>query len=41
LAPAHYIEQEYFLSGTAAGYLPAGKWGSDGRWSVRPAEHAA
>jgi hypothetical protein len=40
LADAGYVEQEYFLSGTATGYLPVGTWGSDGRWKVRPAETA-
>ena len=40
LRPAGYTEQEYFLSGTATGYQEAGTWGSDGRWSVTPAEQA-
>ncbi|HEY4017883.1 MAG TPA: alpha/beta hydrolase domain-containing protein [Pseudonocardiaceae bacterium] len=40
LGPADYTEQEYFLSGTATGYQQAGTWGSDGRWSVTPAEQA-
>lgn len=35
-----YTEQEFFLSGTAAGYQEAGTWGSDGRWAVTPAEQA-
>lgn len=40
LGPAGYTEQEYFFSGTATGYQQAGAWGSDGRWSVTPAEQA-
>ena len=40
LGPAGYTEQEFFLSGTATGYQQAGDWGSDGRWSVTPAEQA-
>jgi hypothetical protein len=41
LGPAGYTEQEFFLTGTATGYIQAGIWGSDGRWSVQPAEQAA
>lgn len=40
LSPAGYTEQEYFLSGTATGYVQAGTWGSDGRWDVQPATQA-
>jgi len=40
LTGAGYIEREYFISGTATGYAPAGTWGSDGRWAIRPAETA-
>jgi Alpha/beta hydrolase domain len=40
LKPAGYVQQEFFLRGTATGYLPAGRWGSDGRWPVKPAETA-
>jgi Alpha/beta hydrolase domain len=40
LAPAGYIQQEFFLRGTATSYQPAGSWGSDGRWAVRPAGQA-
>jgi hypothetical protein len=40
LAAAGYVEQEYFIRGTATGYAPVGTWGSDGRWAVRPAETA-
>jgi hypothetical protein len=35
-----YVEREYFISGTATGYAPAGTWGGDGRWAIRPAETA-
>ncbi|WP_203918892.1 alpha/beta hydrolase domain-containing protein [Rugosimonospora africana] len=41
LGPSGYVEQEWFLSGTATGYTQAGNWGSDGRWAVQPAEQAA
>lgn len=41
LGPAGYTEQEYFFDGTATGYQQSGTWGSDGRWSVQPAEQAA
>jgi hypothetical protein len=40
LGLAGYTEQEFFLRGTATGYVPAGTWGSDGRWAARPAETA-
>jgi Alpha/beta hydrolase domain len=41
LDTAGYTEQEYFLDGTATGYVQADTWGSDGRWRVRPTERAA
>jgi len=41
LAAHGYVEEEYFASGTAASYRPAGALGSDGRWSVVPDERAA
>jgi Alpha/beta hydrolase domain len=41
LGLAGYTEQEFFLNGTATGYRQAGTWGSDGRWTARPAETAA
>ncbi|MDN3353180.1 alpha/beta hydrolase domain-containing protein [Actinomadura sp. DC4] len=41
LDTAGYMEQEYFLDGTATGYVQADTWGSDGRWRVRPAEQSA
>ncbi len=40
LGLAGYTEQEYFLKGTATGYAQAGTWGTDGRWTARPAETA-
>src|SRR5690349_11918713 len=40
LKPAGYVQQEFFLRGTATGYLPVGKWRSNGRWTARPAETA-
>jgi len=38
--PAGYLQQEFFLRGTATGYLPVGKWRSNGRWTAKPAETA-
>jgi hypothetical protein len=40
LQPAGYLQQEFFLRGTATGYLPAGKWRSNGKWTAKPAETA-
>lgn len=40
MGPAGYTQQEFFLRGTATGYLPATKWHSDGRWAAKPAETA-
>jgi Alpha/beta hydrolase domain len=40
LGLAGYTEQEFFLKGTATGYGQVGTWGSDGRWTARPAETA-
>jgi Alpha/beta hydrolase domain len=40
LGLAGYTEQEYFLKGTATGYAQVGTWGSNGRWTARPAETA-
>ena len=40
LGLAGYTQQEFFLKGTATGYTQAGTWGSDGRWTARPAETA-
>ena len=35
--PAGYVQQEFFLRGTATGYLPIGTWRSNGRWAAKPA----
>lgn len=40
LRKAGYVEREYFLQGTARSYVPAGPWGSDGRWPARAASTA-
>jgi hypothetical protein len=37
---AGYVQQEFFLKGTATGYGQVGTWGSNGRWTARPAETA-
>ena len=34
LGPANYLQEEYFLSGTARAYQPVGTWGSDGKWTA-------
>ncbi|WP_305094590.1 alpha/beta hydrolase domain-containing protein [Prescottella sp. R16] len=34
LTAAGYLEQEFFLSGTATSYREDGDWGPDGRWPV-------
>jgi Alpha/beta hydrolase domain len=41
LGLAGYTEQEFFVKGIATGYRQAGTWGSDGRWTARPAETAS
>jgi len=33
-----YVEEEYFLSGDARGFVPSGELGADGRWSVTAAD---
>jgi hypothetical protein len=33
-----YVAEEFFLSGTATSYTPAGELGPDGRWPVAPAD---
>jgi hypothetical protein len=38
LGSVGYVEEEYFVSGEAPRYRPAGRFGSDGRW---PAERTA
>jgi hypothetical protein len=34
--PGGYMEQEWFLSGTATSYSKSGAWTTDGRWAVTP-----
>ena len=41
LKNAGYVEDEYFVRGRATNYAEAGDWGSDGRWAVKVAGHAA
>jgi len=38
--PAGYIEEERFISGTAASFAKAGEWGVDGRWALAPSNTA-
>ena len=40
LTASDYVEEEFFLSGTATAYDKDGEWGEDGRWSVRTAQTA-
>jgi hypothetical protein len=40
LGLAGYVQQEFFIKGTATGYREVGTWGSNGRWTARPAETA-
>jgi hypothetical protein len=40
LAAHGYVEEEYFISGTAESYAPVGTLGPDGLWTVAPAERA-
>jgi hypothetical protein len=40
LAAAGYVEQEFFLEGTARAYTVRGEWTSDGMWNVSPGESA-
>lgn len=40
LPPSGYVEQEFFVRGTATRYVQAGNWGSDGRWDVTAAATA-
>lgn len=35
LAAAGYVEEEFFLRGTARGFTQEGVWSIDGRWAVR------
>ena len=41
LATLGYLEEEYFLSGTATSYAMVGDRGEDGQWTVAPAESAS
>jgi hypothetical protein len=41
LAPFGYVEEEFFVAGTATGYVNDGPLSSDGRWSVVPGDAAA
>src|SRR5262249_10103588 len=36
LSPSGYVEEEFFLSGTASAYTSAVALGSDGRWAATP-----
>src|SRR6185295_10914367 len=36
-APAGYVEEERFFSGTATAYAKVGTWSTDGRWAAKPA----
>src|SRR6476646_8467508 len=38
--PAGYLEEERFISGTAASFTKAGEWGVDGRWALAPSNAA-
>jgi hypothetical protein len=40
LAAHHYVEEEYFASGTATSYSARGALGSDGKWAVTPGQSA-
>lgn len=40
LSDVGYQQSEYFLSGSAASYMPVGALESDGAWNVVPASHA-
>jgi hypothetical protein len=41
LAPFEYSEEEFFIAGTATGYVTDGALSSDGRWVARAGETAA
>lgn len=41
LGPLGYLEEEFFLSGTATGYVSAAPLGSDGLWAATPGGTAA
>src|SRR5262245_10995681 len=40
LTAAGYVEEEYFVEGTASAYSAAGAFLSDGRWAATPASTA-
>ncbi len=40
LAPFGYVEEEFFVSGTATSYTSASPLGTDGRWTATPADTA-
>jgi len=39
-APPGYVEEEWFVSGTATSYTKANEWRTDGLWEVTPADRA-
>jgi hypothetical protein len=41
LSQSHYMESEYFFSGTANAYEKDGAWGLDGIWNGKPVKQAA
>jgi hypothetical protein len=41
LAPFGYVEEEFFATGTATGYVSNGNLSADGKWSVSPGDTAA
>src|SRR5213593_1224746 len=41
LTPLGYVEEEFFLSGTATGYTSAAPLRTDGRWTATPGSTAA
>ena len=41
LTPLDYVEEEFFVSGTASAFTSAAPLGSDGRWTATPGETAA
>ena len=41
LTPLDYVQEEFFVSGTASAFTSAAPLGSDGRWTATPGETAA
>ena len=41
LAPAGFVEHEYFIDGQARSYAPVGTWTSDGVWAAETTGSAA